>query len=63
MGGSGGGNIAREIAIEMGRRRDRMGRSHRLLFDDAAGADDTHGLYHSRLLCRHLFDVTLDLLE
>lgn len=40
-----------------------MGRSHRLLFNDAAGADDTHGLYHTRLLGRHLFVVTLELLQ
>ncbi len=40
-----------------------MGRTHRLLFNDAAGADDTHGLYHSRLLCRHPFDVIIELLQ
>lgn len=47
----------------MGRKGSRMGRTHRLLFNDAAGADDTHGLYHSRLLCRHLFDVIIGLLQ
>lgn len=25
--------------------------TYRLLFNDATGADDTHGFYHSRLLC------------